>query len=75
MLQDIFTDSISLIFTSPRYNWNIVERGVKHHNPNPDPLIFTHNKSDNAHRQPGDQVWLYIIHHYCLFYSNFSWLI
>ena len=22
----------------PRYNWNIVESGVKHHNPNPNPI-------------------------------------
>jgi hypothetical protein len=24
----------------PRYNWNIVESGVKHHDPNPDILIY-----------------------------------
>ena len=24
-----------LRFPSPRYNWNIVERGVKHHKPEP----------------------------------------
>ena len=23
----------------PRYNWNIVESGIKHHNPPPNPII------------------------------------
>ena len=28
---------------SPRYNWNIVESGVKHHNPKPNPRYCTDN--------------------------------
>ena len=27
----------------PRYNWNIVESGIKHHKPNPSLNIFFHN--------------------------------
>jgi hypothetical protein len=27
----------------PRYNWNIVESGVKHNNPNPNPIVQIYN--------------------------------
>ena len=31
----VYTGSLHQWNWPPRYNWNIVERGVKHHNPNP----------------------------------------
>jgi hypothetical protein len=35
---------ISIIIIPPRYNWNIVKSGVKHHNPNPYSRKYTENK-------------------------------
>ena len=32
--------SSTIINWPTRYNWNIVEGGVKHHNPNPNPLVI-----------------------------------
>jgi hypothetical protein len=36
--------SVVLSSISPRYNWNIVKSGVKHHNPNPSPVKILHLK-------------------------------
>jgi len=39
----------SEIWTTARYNWNIVESGVKPHNPNPErPQLLTSNQTRNA---------------------------
>jgi hypothetical protein len=37
-----------------KLNWNIVESGIKHHNPNPSPLPIKFSKK-----------WIWYLHFYC----------
>ena len=35
-----YSGFLRVLWFSPRYNWNIVESGIKHHKPNPNPKVL-----------------------------------
>ena len=49
-LSVVFSGFLHQLNRPPRYNWNIVESGVKHHNPNPILIL--------ACTSPADWTWL-----------------